>query len=231
MKKILIIALTVAGFASCKTNYDMIDTGLAKTSYDGNMYEYLKSNSYDWDSIRVMIEYAGMTDYFEGKVQGYDKFTFLGPTNHTIRRWLIEEYARINDIMPWEIDGSIHKYRISDLTVANCREFIKMHMIEGKKIMRDDIPRGVMDFDGISGGMAVETASGKHFWLYTQRDAYNGISDAGAVIIYMNPYDPVTGSTAGIQERVLSSDIQVDNGVVQALIYTYQPMINAVPKP
>ncbi len=48
----MLFILVVAGvFMACGTKYDYIDTGVCEEEFRGNMYEYLQSNHYDWDSI------------------------------------------------------------------------------------------------------------------------------------------------------------------------------------
>ena len=49
MKNIGIILVLLSLF-SCETKYNYIDSGLANGRFDGTMYDYLHSNSYDWDS-------------------------------------------------------------------------------------------------------------------------------------------------------------------------------------
>ena len=85
MKQFILLGILLSAFVSC-TKYNQIDTGLAKAKFNGNMYEYFQSNSYDWDSLLVLIEYTGVKEYFTGEKEGYENITFFGPTNHSIRR-------------------------------------------------------------------------------------------------------------------------------------------------
>lgn len=110
---------------SCNTKYNIIDTGLANGKFDGNMYEYLQSGSYDWDSTRLMIERANLVDLFEGKRAGYEEITFFGPTNHSIRRYMIEKGIS----------------SIAEMDEEFCYKMIMECVVKGKH-MRDDIPRG-----------------------------------------------------------------------------------------
>lgn len=110
---------------SCNTKYNMIETGLVNGKFDGNMYEYLQSNRYDWDSTRLMIKRAHLVDLFEGKREGFEQITFFGPTNHSIRRYMIEK--NIPSIAEMEVD--------------TCYKMIMQCVVKGKH-MRDDIPRG-----------------------------------------------------------------------------------------
>ena len=78
MKNIGIILVLLSLF-SCETKYNYIDSGLANGRFDGTMYDYLHSNSYDWDSTLLLVERAGLEDLFQGKQGGYEKITFFGP--------------------------------------------------------------------------------------------------------------------------------------------------------
>ncbi|MDL2319695.1 fasciclin domain-containing protein [Alistipes sp. OttesenSCG-928-B03] len=216
MKNILLslsaVAVLLIGMASCNTNYGTIDTGKANAHYDGNMYEYLQSNSYDWDSVRVMVERAGMTDYFKSET-----FTFLGPTNHTIRRMLYSYLGK---------NGAL-----AQLTDECCKDFVEMHIVEGKKILRDDIPRGVVNNSILAGGMFVTTKGGVTFALWTEQGSYQDIEGVGAVNIYVSAGDATTRVLTGTRIPVISGDIQPDNGVVQALTYNYIPSFTVVTNP
>ena len=72
MKQILLVGVFVSIFIGC-TKYNSIDTGLAQKKFTGNMYEYFHSNSYDWDSLLILIDYTGLKDYFTGEKEGYEK--------------------------------------------------------------------------------------------------------------------------------------------------------------
>ena len=62
MKKIIYIiavCLTMGVLSSC-TKYNFDDTGLANGKHDMTMWEYFKRDSYNWDSLCVMTERAGL---------------------------------------------------------------------------------------------------------------------------------------------------------------------------
>lgn len=82
-----------------------------------------------------IIDRAGIREMFEK-----ENFTFLGPTNITIRKWFY-----------WDKDGGvgntdkeyvIHGYKsIQRVPVEICRKIVLSHVIEGI-VSRDDIARG-----------------------------------------------------------------------------------------
>ena len=78
MKQIILLGLLVSMVVGC-TKYNSIDTGLAQKKYSGNMYEYFHSNTYDWDSLLVLVDYMGLEEYFTGEKEGYETVTFFGP--------------------------------------------------------------------------------------------------------------------------------------------------------
>ena len=81
MRKLLLGIVVMAGIASCTTNYDIKDTGIANGKHDMTMYEYFQTDLFNWDSLLVMIDRAGLQDLFEGKRKGFEDITFWGPTN------------------------------------------------------------------------------------------------------------------------------------------------------
>jgi putative lipoprotein len=202
---------------SCNTKYNIIDTGLANGKFDGNMYEYLQSNSYDWDSTCLMIERANLVDLFEGKREGFEQITFFGPTNHSIRRYMLDN--EIASIM--EMDEEF------------CHEMIMRCVVKGK-YMRDDIPFGKntasensgedgyddgsdnADENQGTGGTVLKGAMGNRFWIYSFKESYNDVAGVGAVVLYIKSLE-----TGGTMIDVASTDIEPTNGVVHSLHYNF----------
>ena len=82
------ICIVMVGLVSCtKWNYD--DGGVSNGVHDCSMWEYLHTQSRDWDSTIVMIERAGLRELFEGKGE-HEQITFLGLTNYSIRTYLLD---------------------------------------------------------------------------------------------------------------------------------------------
>ena len=73
MKKILLAISIVLTIVSCTTDYNMNNTGLANGKFDGTMYDYFHSDSYNWDSLIIMIDRDGLQDLFNGEVEGYEE--------------------------------------------------------------------------------------------------------------------------------------------------------------
>ncbi|WP_026207352.1 fasciclin domain-containing protein [Butyricimonas synergistica] len=189
---------------SCNTKYNIIDTGLANGKFAGNMYEYLQSSSYDWDSTRLMIERADLVDLFEGKREGFEQITFFGPTNHSIRRYMLREGIT----------------SIAEMDQKFCYEMIMRCVVKGKH-MRDDIPRGKntaneYDENQGTGGTVFTGAMGNRFWIYSFQESYNDVAGVGAVVLYIKSLE-----TGGTMIDVASTDIEPTNGVVHSLHYNF----------
>ena len=61
MKQIILLGLLLSVFVGC-TKYNEINTGIAQKKYPGNMYEYFHSDSYNWDSLLLLIDYTGLKE-------------------------------------------------------------------------------------------------------------------------------------------------------------------------
>lgn len=203
MKKTLytIFALAII-FVSCDPKENFIDTGISDGKYDGNMMTYFASNHYDWDSTVLVIHQADIENIFLGTNPEYPEITFLGPTNHSIRRWMLNEgYNKVTDI-PAEL----------------CEEMMLKHIIKGK-YMKEDIAYRNMDFTASSpdqdGGTELTCLGGNKILAYKERLDYGGVTEAGAIVLRFYSRE--------LYQKVplASADIECDNGVVHSLNYTY----------
>ena len=84
--------LFIGCFASC-TNYDFVETGRAQAYHDTSMLTYFKGDPYNYSYLVHLIERAGLNDVFEGKSEYGNQITFIAPTNHSIRRYLLKTHA------------------------------------------------------------------------------------------------------------------------------------------
>ena len=199
MKNIL-LGLFLFALCSCETKYNYIDSGLANGRFEGTMFEYLHSSSYDWDTTARMVERAGLQDLFEGKRAGYEEITFFGPTNLSILRWMIEQ----------DYDS------VEEIPVEVCEELILRHIVKGIH-RRDDIPRGEQILGQVqgTGGEVFTSAFGTKFWIYSFQKPYENIPGVGAIQLYIKSLDTQNSID------VVSTDIETDNGMVHSLNYSY----------
>lgn len=191
------LAFLVFAMLSCTKN-DFIKTGISKGQFPGTMIEYMESDSYNWDSTLLMIRTAGLENLFNGE----EKITFFGPTNHSIRRYMLE-----NDIK-----------RVVDMGEEFCRETLLRHVMKGK-VMREEFPRGVDNTEGGElvgeGGQIYTLMGGNKIWAYTFQEPYMDVPGVGAIALH------VTSIDGKIVIPIASTDIEPTNGVVHSLGYSF----------
>lgn len=86
--------LFIGCFASC-TDYDFVETGRAQAYHDTSMLTYFKGDPYNYSYLVHLIERAGLNDVFEGKSEYGNQITFIAPTNHSIRRYLLKIHTPV----------------------------------------------------------------------------------------------------------------------------------------
>lgn len=209
MKKIVYILFVVllTGMVSC-TKYDQFDGGLANGVHETTMWEYFKTDPYNWDSIMVMARYAGLQDIFEGKSEYGSDITFFGITNHSIRRYLLRQ----NDIT----GGTVT--RITDLSKDDCKKYILTSILD-KRIMLEDFAQGSASANPGqiigTGGQVFTMLSGVKLWIYTFRADYEDVPNAGPLKIYLVSED------TQVERTVASSNIVTQTGIVHSLDYNF----------
>lgn len=214
MIKYVIIIIVLFTLGSCETNYGIINTGLANGKFDGSMYEYFQANHYDWDSLVLMIDRAGLKDVFTGERAGYEEITFFGPTNHTIRLWMYKSEQRWDSELQQMVVIKKAYNRVDEIPVEDCHRLVMEHVVKGV-YMRDDISEGTLAESGDrEGGMTLTGVEGNSFWIFSFRGMYQGIAGQGAVSLKLV-------SEIGQEIKVASSNLESDNGVVHSLHYDY----------
>ena len=102
MKQVIyMITIVVYSTVGCtKNNY--IDTGISNGRHEGkSLLEYMETDSYNWDSTILLVRHAGeeMVRLFEGQDPDHGEITFFGLTNHSIRRYLLQNgLERVTDL-------------------------------------------------------------------------------------------------------------------------------------
>lgn len=196
MRNILFTCVLFCLFIAC-SDYNFVKTGLSNGVFEGNMLEYMQAHPYDWDSTVLMIKRGKLEYLFEGK----DSITFFGPTNHSIRRYMLNN----------NID------MIDDMDEEFCREIILRHVLKGKK-MRDEFAEGLQPNDDSvigKGGERLTLMGGNNIWIYTFKDSYAGVEGAGPVVLRLSSIE------MNKKINVASTNIEPNNGVVHALGYDY----------
>ena len=204
MKKVFIICVLLGlAFVGCTTD-NFIKTGLSNGHFDGSLLEYLEhpGHSYDWDSTALMVRHAGVdiVRLFEGQDSDHKEITFFGPTNHSIRRYLLQKNLN----------------RVTDLDPEWCRKLLLCHVVDGK-IYREKVTSGTLSTGSnlVEGGVRYNTIGGTEIILYTFRGNYQGVDGLGALKLYM-----VSAETTRSLD-IASTDIEPNNCVVHSMVYYY----------
>ena len=210
MKKIVIIIFVLVGFAACDTQQDVIDTGISSPYFEGNMMEYLRSDAYNWELTVQMIERAGLTDLFEGRVDSLPEITFFAPKSYSVLRFLLD--SRHKD----QSEGIF--VTVNDVPVERCREIILKYVVKGKHL-KETIGFRNMDYvisdPKQNGGTDFKCLGGNVVRAYLERTPYGGVPDAGAVVMMLH-------SLREGKVPMATLDIQPTNGVVHALNYGHE---------
>lgn len=203
-KYIIILSLVLVFLHGSCTKDNFVKSGVSVGRFDGSLLEYLDhpGHSYDWDSVVVMIHHAGpeMVNLFEGSDPAHPEMTFLGLTNHTIRRYLLDNGLK----------------EVADLDAAYCKKLLLSHLIDGK-LYRDSVPAGKTG-DGtelVQGGMECTTLWGNKLLFYTFKGSYNGVDGLGANTLHLVSPDTME------ELKIQTTDIEPDNSIVHAMGYFY----------
>lgn len=204
MKTCIYIMVLMAFVASC-TKDNFYDSGVSNGRHDCSLLEYMEKDSYNWDSTVVLVRHAGeeMVRLFEGNDPAHPEITFFGMTNHSIRRYLLQNGLK----------------RVSDLDPAWCKERLLRHVVDGKFYRKDFAP-GEQPLGGSSigeGGTKVTTLGNTGFWGYTERQDYEGVQGIGYTKFYL--YSLVPGNSR--QLDLASPDIEPNHCVVHSLGYGF----------
>ena len=203
MRNFTVVISIVAFLAVGCTKNNYIDTGISDGRHEGeSLLEYMEGDSYNWDSTVLMVRHAGeeMVRLFEGQDPDHKEITFFGLTNHSIRRYLLQNGIE----------------RVTDLDADWCRSILLKHIIDGK-LYRNDIPAGEPGLYGTAGtgGETFTTLAGTQVWVYVVVQEKDGIVEQAAKPIYINFLES-NGLFA-----IASGDIEPDNCIVHALDYNF----------
>ena len=201
MKKQIILLLGIIGIlAACDPVDNGYNTGISSGKHDCSMMEYLRGDSYNWDSTVLMIEKAGLEALFSGNDPDMPQITFWGPTNHSIRRFMLN-----HDIK-----------RVKDMSEAFCKQVILMHVLN-ERVMKSDINFRIPDASGaIVGASTFTTVGGIKLKAYREQGSWGEVENAGAISLFL-----LSESAGDASIPLASPDIETLNGVVHSLNYNY----------
>ena len=202
--KIFYVFLVLWGVATGCGNDFYHDSGLADGKHDCTVWEYLQTDHYNWDSVIVMIEHAGLKDVFDGTNPEFKQITFFAPTNLSVNQFLFKTTGETGDMV---------YSSVKDVPVELCRKMLLAHVLN-RRMMKEDFDYEVKGT--LTGGTMVTTIGGVELRVYRTRTPYNGIPDIGPESLFFHAV------TSGHIAMVASSDIEMMNGVVHSLSYTYE---------
>lgn len=202
MKRLMYTFLVIPLLTIACTKDNFIYSGISNGQFNGNTLEYMATDSYNWDSTLILIQHAGddMVRLFRGEDPEHKEITFLGITNHSIRRYILHQGYK----------------RVTDLDKKWCRKILKQHIIDGK-LRRKDIPAGHQGEFGTvgSGGKIFKTLAGDEVWIYLVIEEQGfGAGEFLPKHIYVNF---ITTENYAIA----SGDIESNNAIIHALEYKF----------
>lgn len=212
----LILLVAVSGLCSC-TNYHYIDGGVANGKHDCTMWEYFQTQPHDWDSTMIMIEHAGMKEYFDGTL--YNQITFFGITNYAIKRFILDHDTKNG--LPEEEKW----HEIRGIDPDSCAAILKKLIIPEKRLMLNDVPKGRWARQrGEDGKLEYKGSGGDHYpcvlgevFCWTYQEDYDQVPEKGAVALHM-----IREGQNYEGERIVSCNIETNTGVVHALSYNFR---------
>ena len=197
--KIFYVFLVLWGVATGCGNDFYHDSGLADGKHDCTVWEYLQTDHYNWDSVIVMIEHAGLKDVFDGTNPEFKQITFFAPTNLSVNQFLFKTTGETGDMV---------YSSVKDVPVELCRKMLLAHVLN-RRMMKEDFDYEVKGT--LTGGTMVTTIGGVELRVYRTRTPYNGIPDIGPESLFFHAV------TSGHIAMVASADIEMMNGVVHSL--------------
>ena len=215
----LFFALSFILLSGC-TKYDFVETGRANGNHNTTMWEYFKSDPYNWSLLVRLSSRIGLQEVFEGKSSYGKEITFLGITNHSIRRYLLKKYAEAHSeeeaqsLTPEQTEALA-----DDLDANEAKAFILSSIIPKRAITLEEFKLGsFIEQNGVqerTGGENYTMASGKVLWLYTFKDAYAGVPGAGRLHLY------IVSSDTKKKSEIASHNIRTTTGIVHSLQYSF----------
>lgn len=199
-----LLCVVMAGMSfSCDTQQDVWDTGVCSPYHDCSIMEYLRGDNYNWELTVKLIEQAGLTDLFEGKVDSMPEITFWGIPSYSVLRYLYDN----------KLDS------VAEIDVNVAKNLVLKHVTKGK-ILKKDV--GVRDKKYYiyesqqTGGTDLYTLGGSHLRAYIDLSDYMFVPDGGAKTMFLYSF------TVKSMVPLSSPDIQMFNGVVHALNYNFR---------
>lgn len=200
-----LIGLIGLSLSSCNKDY-YLDTGVHETNFNGNMYEYLKSDPTYFDSLVRIIDLAEMRGFYEK-----ENVTFFAPTSLSIRGSLL----RLNTYL--RNNGQDTVRDMAQIKKEVWKDFLELYTIDGKYVFNDFVQIDTMDINAFS-GQTYMTVNQTPMVLGAIHNNAGGVKYAGyRQLLYSYIQDLNNPKTSLKNAIVASSNIQPINGVVHVL--------------
>lgn len=228
MKRYILFIILIGLLASC-TKHGYIDTGVIDVKkHDCSVWEYLHTDSYNWDTLILVIEKAGLQHVFDGTDPDYKEITFFAPTNFSIMKYMYQDpeggsggkdddkkTSGLKGKDEGGSGGSAYRYRyLSEMPAEECRALLLKHVIVGK-YMKEDIPERDYAQEEITGYTTFTAVDGfTNINAYTEKIDWVNLPHAGP--LHLHIYSESYGTAA-----IASANIECNNGVVHSMSYGY----------
>lgn len=199
---ILLLILIIPFFAACEKDEE---EAISVVRYhDCSMWEYLKSDTKNWQLFTKLIERADLVSLFNGTDPQHKEITLFGPTNLSITAFLLKTTGDNGERIYQDID---------DIPVDMCKAFVLSYVIDGK---RNQVTFGFEVVGTLEGGTELPNLCSKLLRIYQTKSDYYGVPDIGPQGLYIHAKE------SGYIARIVTSDIETQNGFVHALSTTFQ---------
>ena len=198
MEKYIYYLVMIFSVCACTVGY-VADGGLADGNHDCSVWEYMRRDRGNWDSLVVAVEHAGLEGLFDGSDPEYREITVFGPVNYSVMNLLFNSGGRYNCVR--------------DIPVDACRRMVMSHVLPGKHLKESF---GYEVKGTLEGGTVVGNLLGGKLRVYRIRIPYLDVPDIGPEGLGVH----ALGS--GFMTKVASADIRCTNGVVHSLSNTYK---------
>ncbi|HBO27774.1 fasciclin domain-containing protein [Culturomica sp.] len=198
MEKYIYYLVMIFSVCACTDGY-VADGGLADGNHDCSVWEYMRRDRGNWDSLVVAVEHAGLEGLFDGSDPEYREITVFGPVNYSVMNLLFNSGGRYNCVR--------------DIPVDACRRMVMSHVLPGKHLKESF---GYEVKGTLEGGTVVGNLLGGKLRVYRIRTPYLDVPDIGPEGLGVH----ALGS--GFMTKVASADIRCTNGVVHSLSNTYK---------
>lgn len=205
IKRLLVLICGLAMLQACSKDDYYVDGGLADPVYNGTIYNYLEEKKLYFDTIKHIVDLAGLKDMFSN-----DTITFFAPTDDAVKQAMLA----INAVR-WSLDqDSVH---IDDIGQEVWRKFLGMYIMEGKRVA-GTFPRVNPDNISAFPGINYVMLDGYILNIGLVYTNYNGVEAVGPRLLQLTDitFDP-SNFRNNPYVMIASSDIQPKNGVIHAL--------------